>query len=138
MVAPTFMPIVVGSVSALDASTSDKTDVDWFGYRYAFIISRSVWFETSDDEWICWPEDAARTSESGVNKDGKLGDLPIHVFVAQKSDAFDSYKETLALQEISTVANVTMLPDASHTFIFETRYTEQLVEALLGLMSKAG
>jgi hypothetical protein len=87
-------------------------------------------------QWICWPENAARTSECGSNKDGKVGDLPVHVFVAAKSSAFDSYKETVALGEISTQSNVTYLPEASHMFIFSPEYTGALVEALLALMTK--
>jgi pimeloyl-ACP methyl ester carboxylesterase len=129
----TWLLFAGGGVSSLD-DTKGVTDVESFSFRYAYIVTRSVWFETADDEWVAWPEHAARTSECGANRDGKLGDLPIWVFVAKMSTAFDSYKETLALSELSTRSNVTILPEAEHTFIFEERYTEELVDALLYLL----
>ena len=104
--------------------------------RYASIISRTSWFDTANHEWICWPESAIRTQECGVDRDGKVGDLPIHVFVAKKTKAFNSYKETIKVGDISTRSNVTILPDAQHGFIFDPQYKDMLVEAVLHIMHK--
>ena len=138
MLRPVFMVLAGASLSPfLDFDPKDTTDIKNFGAVYSYIVATSQWFETSDDEWITWPEHAARTSECGVHKNGTIGDLPIHVFVAQKSEAFETWEETLAVREISTASNVTLLQNAPHSFIFEYEYTDVLGGALLDLMAKS-
>jgi len=64
-----------------------------------------------------------------------LGDLPIQIFVAKQSSAFDSWKETEALSFISTSSTLTILEDAPHGFIFDPKYTTDLVDAIRALMA---
>ncbi|GMH89674.1 hypothetical protein TrVE_jg9248 [Triparma verrucosa] len=140
----TIMPMVTSAVPAFmgvadDAEDSDvKTEVDWFAYRYAYILSRSRWFEVANDEWVCWPEHAARTSDSKVlGANATLGDLPITVFVAMKSAAFDSYTEGEALQDLSTDSKLHLLPSAEHGFIFDKEYSQDLNSAIIELIERA-
>ncbi|GMH60588.1 hypothetical protein TrRE_jg12571, partial [Triparma retinervis] len=132
-IAPSIQPIAL-YLAPLQLFPDDNENVPDFNDRYSYIVSRNQWYETSISEWSAWPENAARTSECGPDKDGDLFDLPIHVFVAQKSSAFDSYEETEQLAQISSQSTLTLLPDASHGFIFEPEYTQALVEALQALM----
>ncbi|GMH75993.1 hypothetical protein TL16_g06935 [Triparma laevis f. inornata] len=141
--APTVMPMVTSGIPAImgvadDAENSDvKTEVDWFAYRYAFILSRSRWFEVANDEWVCWPEHAARTSDSKVlGANATLGDLPITVFVAMESAAFDSYHEGEALQDLSTDSRLHLLPNAEHGFIFNKEYSQELNSAIIELIER--
>ena len=107
-----------------------------FRKTYGALVARPQWFDTANHEWICWPEDANRTQLSGENGDGKLGDLPIHLFVAQSSTAFDDWHQTQEVGWISSDSKTTLLPDATHGFILGTKYTAQLVEAIEDLMSR--
>eukprot|EP00520_Triparma_pacifica_P010167 CAMPEP_0118649694 /NCGR_PEP_ID=MMETSP0785-20121206/9838_1 /TAXON_ID=91992 /ORGANISM="Bolidomonas pacifica, Strain CCMP 1866" /LENGTH=435 /DNA_ID=CAMNT_0006541995 /DNA_START=430 /DNA_END=1734 /DNA_ORIENTATION=- len=116
-IAPSIQPITL-YFAPLQMFPDDNKYVPDYNHRYSYIVSRNQWYETAISEWSCWPENAARTSECGTNKDGSLGDLPIHVFVAQKSEAFDSYSETEQLAKISSTSSLTLLADAAHGFIF--------------------
>ena len=102
--------------------------------RYSYITSKTRWFETAKEEWQSWPENAARTAECGSNKDGKLGDLPIYVFAAKDSVAFNFYTEPLALEELSTNSTSEIVEGAKHGFIFDYRFTDIFVDAVLGML----
>ena len=134
-IAPSIQPIAL-YLAPLQLFPNDNKFVPHFNDRYSYIISRNQWYETSISEWSAWPENAARTSECGPEKDGNLGDLPIHVFVAKKSSAFNSYKETEALAQLSSQSSLTLLEDAQHGFIFEEKYTQDLIDALQALINK--
>jgi hypothetical protein len=123
-------PAIVASGAGMDPNY-DNVMIPDIARRYAYVVSKTRWYENGRDEWVGWPENAARTAESGTLKDGKLGDLPIYVFAARDSIAFDSYEQPLALKSLSTVSQSQVVDNAEHGFIFQERNQEMFVGVIM-------
>jgi len=141
VLAPTIMSLSTSlfpSIMGVADNPSPDLELEHWPYQYAYILSRSRWFETSAEEWVSWPSNAAAVLDcKSLGANATLGDLPTTVLVAEKSAAFNSYVETEELGELSSDSAVVLLEDAEHGFIFDDRYRALIVDELNKLIDRA-
>ena len=140
-VAPTVMPLSTSAFPGMMGVANnlpDDLELTWWEYRYAYILSRSRWFETSAEEWVSWPSNAAAVLDCrALGANATLGSLPITVLVAEKSAAFASYRETEELGRLSSDSDVLLLKDAEHGFIFDVGYRDLIWGELQSLIERS-